>query len=70
MNSLRTINLVAYSSKTIDEEELKYMIDSSIYGVFGVLEANKIKYSVKSEGKCKYVLKTYEKYYIHIQTYI
>jgi hypothetical protein len=63
-NAIKQITLVAYGEnecKTFDENELKLMIDSSIYGMFGILEANKIKYSIKKEDNMKYILKTYEK---------
>jgi hypothetical protein len=53
-------------SKKFDENDLKLMIDSSIYGMFGILEANKLKYSINKEkdDNTKYIIKTYEKYNI------
>jgi hypothetical protein len=64
-NTLKQITLMAYSenkeNKKFDENDLKLMIDSSIYGMFGILEANKLKYSIKKEDNMKYILKTYEK---------
>ncbi len=69
-NNLKQITLMAYldnkESKKFDENDLKLMIDSSIYGMFGILEANKLKYSINKEkdDNTKYIIKTYEKYNI------
>jgi len=62
--SLKQITIQAYAenNKTeLDEENFRILLDSSIYGMFGILEANKIKYSVKREGSMRFTLKTYDK---------
>lgn len=67
LNNLKQITLMAYHDNTerkkFDENDLKLMIDSSIYGMFGILEANKLKYSInkEKEDSTKFILKTYEK---------
>lgn len=67
--SLEQINIFAYaenmkdnSTKQFTTDEFKFLIDSSIFGLFGVLEANKIKYFLKKEDlNSKFLIKTYEK---------
>ena len=82
MNKEKTANLTQirinlYAEKNIEEfgeEKVKLLLDSSIFGTFGLLDAYKIKYFLKKEvvldgnslimQYSQFTIKTYEKYII------
>jgi hypothetical protein len=58
---LQIINLTPFTnSKILNLDELKFLIDSSLISLFGMLEANKIKYSLKTDENLNFVLRTYD----------
>ena len=68
--NLSQITFKLYAEKNIeefDEGKIKLLLDNSIFGTFGLLEAYKIKYSLKKEIKfgdekySQFLLKAFEK---------
>jgi hypothetical protein len=47
---------------TFTDSDIRFLIDSSIVKLFGVLQANKIMYSIKKDKQQTYKLKTHDKY--------
>lgn len=63
-SGLKQINLFLFlenKEKTIEEKDLKFLIDKSIFETFGLIESNKIKYFIKMEANNKFILKSYLK---------
>jgi hypothetical protein len=65
-NELKQISIVLYTEenknkKIFTSNELKFVIDSSIIGLFGVLQANKMKYIIKRDENFNFTIKAYEK---------
>ncbi len=58
------LNIFIDDNNTVEsynENDLRFLIDSSIIKLFGVLQANKIMYSLKKEKTQTYKLKTHNK---------
>ncbi len=71
-NESESMGMNTESNKSeIDADKLKFMIDSSLIGLFGIFDTNKIKYSLKKSNTFNtnntnstngFILKTYKKY--------